>query len=538
MAHRLSIGRALAVGAAALGISVALPSSPLLHAAPAAVPPAGTYVTVIGQEPPTLDPATSSAALTAGMLRYIGDPMLTLDLKDKKYLPGLVTKWVVTKKGLQYDFTLRSGVSFQDGTPLTASAVVYTYKRDISPAMKSPVAAGDLGSVKQIKATGKYTFRIVLKQPNPFLLYNMTTGWLVALSPKAIAREGANFGRDPISTGPFKLQSWQTGSQITLVRNSKYHWGPSFMTNKGAPHIHTIIFRLIKDEATQTAAFQSGEVDSLGLPTTSIQQFISAHKYKIFKYPRQGVGLFMEFNVTKAPFDDIRVRQALNYAIDKKSVMQIGIQGYGQTACGTLSPTIPGYWKGICNYKYKYNPAKALQLLKQAGYSMVNGQLEKNGQPLSFTVITSPIDSWTRSATVLQQQLKSLGITMNIQTLDFGTELKTAGSGASQADFLGYTYATSHIFYIWFDSSQIGTGLANSHFNSPKLDKLIHENDTTTNTKKRYAIDEQIQKFIADEALWVPLWINNNYVAFQPRVHGVVVDRVGNVYLQDATVSG
>lgn len=537
MKQRGEILRGVAVGAVALATAVLLPQgNHPLSAAPAAVPPSGTYVTVIGQEPPTLDPDASSAAITSGLLRYIGDPLLNLDLKDKKYVPGLATKWKVTKGGKQYDFTLRSGVSFQDGTPLTASAMVFTYRRALSPALKSPVAAGDLGAVKSIKATGKYTFRLTLKKPNPFLLYNLTTGWLVPLSPKAVAKEGNNFGRHPVSTGPWKLQSWQTGQQITLVRNPKYHWGPPFMKNKGPAHIKTIVFRVIKDDATQTAAFQSGEVDSLGLPVTFIQQALTSHKYKIFKYPRQGVGLFMEFNVTKPPFDDIRVRQAMNYAIDKAPVLQIGLQGYGIKACGTLSPTIPGYWKGICKYRYKYDTQRALQLLKQAGYTNHNGHLEKNGVPLSFTVITSPIDSWTRSATVLQQQLKDLGITMNIQTYDFGTELKKAASGDSQADFLGYTYATSHIFYIWFDSSQIGTGLANSHFKSARLDRLIAENDSTTNTKKRYAIDEQIQKYIADEALWVPLWINNNYVAFQPRVHGEVVDRVGNTYLLDATV--
>jgi len=538
MARGIGIARWLAIVGTVLALGLVLPGSRLSRAAPAAVPPAGTYVTVIAQEPPTLDPAKSSAALTAALLRYIGDPLLNLDLKDRKYLPGLATKWSVTRKGLQYDFTIRKGVKFQDGTSLTPAAIVSTYKRDLSPDIKSPVAAGDLGQVKQVKTTGAYSFRIVLKQPNPFLLYNMTTGWLVPLSPKAIAKEGDNFGRDPISTGPFKLQTWQTGSQITLVRNPKYHWGPSFMKNKGPAYIRTIVFREIKDDATQTAAFQSGEVDSLALPVTAIQQFESAGTSKILKYPRQGVGLFMEFNVTKAPFDDIRVRQAMNYAINKKPVLQIGIQGYGIEACGTLSPTIPGYWKNVCHYKYKYDPKKALQLLKAAGYTNHGGQLEKNGQPLSFTVITSAIDSWKRSATVLQQQLKDLGITMNIQTYDFGTELKNASAGTSQADFLGYTYATSHIFYIWFHSSQIGTGLANSHFNSPKLDKLIEENDRTTSTKKRYAIDQQIQKFIADQALWVPLWTNNTYVAFQPRVRGEVLDKVGNTYLQDAKVSG
>lgn len=509
----------------------------LTHAASANAPSSSTFTTVIGEEPPTMDPDKTSAAVTGTIMAYVGDPLINLSLNDKKYVRGLATKWKISHHGLYYDFQLRHDVKFQDGTPLTAAAVVATYKRALSPAIKSPVAGGMLGPVKTIKTTGKYSFEIRLKQPFAFLMYDLTSPLLAPLSPTAIAKEGANFGRQPVSTGPWIFKSWVTGSAITLQRNPNYHWAPPFLKNHGPAHIKTIVFRIITDEATQTAAFQSGEVDELALPSTSVRQFIAQHRYKIYKYPRQGVGLFMEFNVTKAPFNDIRVRQALNYAINKRPVLQIGLQGLGIPACGTLSPTIAGYWKGICRYRYSYNPKKALQLLKQAGWTMKNGTLEKNGQPFTFTITTPPIDSWKRSAAVVQQQLKNIGITMNVQTYDFATVLQKAASGDSQADFMGYTYSTSHIFYIWFHSSQIGTGLANSHFRNAKLDAMIMANDHTTNAKKRYAIDQKIQKFIADKALWVPLWTNNVYVAFQPRVHGQVLDKIGNLYLQDATLS-
>lgn len=507
------------------------------HAASPNAPSSSTFTNVLAEEPPTMDPDKTSAAVTTTVMGYIGDPLINLSLNDKKYVRGLATKWKISHRGHYYDFQLRHDVKFQDGTPLTASAVVATYKRAISPAIKSPVAGGMLGPVKTIKTTGKYSFEIRLKQPFAFLLYDLTSPLLAPLSPTALAKEGDNFGRHPVSTGPWIFKSWITGSQITLQRNPNYHWAPPFLKNHGPAHIKTIVFRIITDEATQTAAFQSGEADELALPSTSVRQFTAQHKYKIYKYPRQGVGLFMEFNVTKAPFNDIRVRRALNYAINKKAVLAIGLQGLGITACGTLSPTINGYSKGMCKYRYSYNPKKALQLLAQAGWSMKGGTLEKNGQPLTFTIITPPIDSWKRSAAVVQQQLKAVGITMNIQTYDFATVLQKAAAGDSQADFMGYTYSTSHIFYIWFHSSQIGTGLANSHFRSAKLDSMIMANDHTANTKKRDAIDRNIQKFIANQALWVPLWTNNVYVAFQPRVHGQVLDKLGNQYLQDATLS-
>jgi peptide/nickel transport system substrate-binding protein len=332
------------------------------------------------------------------------------------------------------------------------------------------------------------------------------------------------------------VQSWKTGSAITLVKNPRYTWGPSFVRH-GPPAINTLVFRLITDEATQTDAFQSGEVDELALPAPSVRRIEAMNKYHITRHLRQGVGLFMEFNVTRPPFNDVRVRQALNYAIDKKAVLQIGINGLGQPAYGVLPPSIPGYWPGIAHYHYSYNPQKALALLAQAGWVKKNGVLEKNGHPFTFTLFNIPIDSWKRSALVVQAQLKSLGIRMAIQTYEFATALSKEAAGDQQADFMGYTYSTADILHLWFDSSQIGTGLANSHYRDPHLDALIAQMRRTLDTRARDAVVAQIQRYIADKALWVPLWTNYVYLAFQPRVHGVLLDPQGNVILNNATLS-
>jgi peptide/nickel transport system substrate-binding protein len=501
-----------------------------------AAPSASTMSIVLTEEPDSLDPQKSDTAVSDEILRYVGDPLIYL-APNGQYVPGLAIHYSVSSDGLLYQFALRRGVTFQDGAPLTADAYVKTFQRALAPSTKSPLAGGLLGVVASIKATGPLSFSIQLKHPYAFFLHNLSdAGRLMPLSPTALRKEGTGFGRHPVGTGPWMVSSWKSGSQITLVRNPHYNWGPSFV-QPGPPRIGTLVFRIITDEATQTSAFQSGEVDELALPAPSVARIQAANTYQIKRYLRQGVGLFMEFNVLKAPFNDVRVRQALNDAINKNAVLQIGIQGLGQPAYGVLPPSIPGYWPGIATYRYSYNQQKALALLAQVGWTLKNGVLQKNGRPFTFTLINAPIDAWKRSALVVQAQLKAIGIQMNVQSYEFGTGLAKEAAGEQQADFLGYTYSTADILFLWFDSSQIGKGLANSHDRDPHLDALIAQMRASTDNAKRQTVVAEIQRYIADQALWVPLWNNYVYLAFQPRVHGFILDPEGNVILNNAQLT-
>ncbi len=495
----------------------------------AAAPSVMTIMTP--EEPDTLDPQKSSTAISDIILRYVGDPLVRLDPKGV-YVPGLATHWAIKNEGRLYQFTLRHDVTFQDGTPLTAADFVKTFQRALDPTTKSPIAGSLLGGVTAVTLTGPYSFEIHLKQPYAFFLHNLSDGGrLMALSPTAISKEGGSFGRHPVSTGPWMVSDWKSGSQITLVQNPAYHWGPSY-TQSGPPHIAKLVYRIITDEATQTAAFQSGEIDQLALPSTAVRRIQAMNKYPIIKFLHQGV-FFIEFNVLKAPFDDARVRQAMNYAIDKQGVMQIAISGLGQIANGTLPPSIAGYWPGIAQYRYSYNVKKALALLAQAGWTQKNGVLQKNGKPFTFTVLTWSEDAVKRAALVVQAQLQALGIHMNIQNYEFGALLSKVAAGEQQANFLGYTYSTADILYIWFDTANIGTGLANSHDRDPHIDALINKMRSTVNPAAQNAVITELQRYLADQALWT----GYDYFAFQPRVHGYFLDATGNIVLNDATLS-
>jgi peptide/nickel transport system substrate-binding protein len=169
---------------------------------------------------------------------------------------------------------------------------------------------------------------------------------------------------------------------------------------------------------------------------------------------------------------------------------------------------------------------------------MKNGVEQKNGQPLSFTTVVYNPDSFKRSAEDVQAQLKKIGVTMNIQLLDLSGETAAVRKGKDQASLFAYAgYPWPDIFYIWFHSSQIGTGFNDSQINDPKLDALIVKMKTTIDDSARTALVGQLERYVIDKALWVPLWDPENFAALQPRVKGVFLDSQGNLILNNATLS-
>ena len=493
----------------------------------------GTLTFALTEEPDTLDPQKTSTAVTGNILRYLGDTLITKDLEGA-YAPALAQSWEASEDGLTWTFKLKEGITFHDGTPLDAAAVKASLERAVAPETASPIAGSLFEPVSDIRVVDPSTLSITLKEPFSPFLDNLADPRAAIISASAAQSAGDQFGRAPVLTGPWKVSEWRSGDRITLSRNPDYAWGPDY-THAGAPYIETLVFRIIPESATQVSAFEAGEVSVLTVPPTDVERFQQDARFEMLDFLRKGVGLFMEFNVQQAPFDDIKVRTAMNYAIDKDIIIQVALRGLGIPAYGVLPPSIWGYWDGIEQYAPHYDAEKALALFKEAGWEQgSDGTLQKDGKPFAFTLYTAPIDTWTQSAQIVQQQLAGLGITMDIQTFEFGTMLDKLKAGEQQADFMGYTYTSPDIVYLWFNSSNIGTGLAHSHFADEKLDGLINTSRTETEDASRLAAYEEIQKDITDEALWVPLWTNENYLALQPDIVDATVHPDGFLILMDA----
>ncbi|MDR7418377.1 MAG: ABC transporter substrate-binding protein [Armatimonadota bacterium] len=498
--------------------------------------PGGEIVMVTPEEPDTLDAQKTSAAITGNLMRFIGDTLVTKDLRGN-YTAGLARSWSVSRDGLTWTFQLKENVRFHDGTPLTAQAVEFTIKRALAPETKSPIAAALFGPVASMQPTDARTVVVKLKEPFAPFLDNLTDPRAMIISPQAAQQLGDRFGRAPVGTGPFKFQEWRSADRVILVRNPDYQWGPSYV-HTGPVYLERLVLRIMPEAAAQVAAFERGEVSitfPAVVPATDVRRLQAMNKFTFFTFLRKGLAEFMEFNVTKEPFTDVRVRRAFAFGLEKKSILAIALEGLGEVAYGPLPPSIWGYWEGIKDYAPSYDPGQAKRLLAEAGWqSGSGGTLQKDGRPFAFTAFIPPTDLARKTAQIVQAQLRAYGIQMEIQAIEFGTLLARLRAGEHQAHFLGYTYTSPDIFYLWFHSANVGTGLAFSHNRDRVLDKMIEDSRSETSPQKRLEIYRELQKYVVDRALWVPLFINTNYVAIQPSIQGARIHPDGFVVLNDA----
>lgn len=494
----------------------------------------GTAVMSIVREPDTLDPQKTATSVTGDLLRYMGDTILTKDM-DGAYAAGLAESWEASEDGLTWTFTLQPGIEFHDGTPVDAEAVKASIERAVAPETESPIAAGLFEPITEIEIVDDLTFRITLDEPFAPFLDNLTDPRASVVHVEAAESQGDQYGRAPVLTGPWRFGEWRSADRIVLERNPDYAWAPAY-ADGGMPYIETLVFRIIPEAATQVAAFEANEVQILNpAPPTDVLRLQESDDYEFVEFLKKGVGLFIEFNVNNEPFDDVRVRQALNHAIDKDVMVQVVLDGLGVPAHGILPPSIWGYWEGIEEYSYDYDPERAIELLEEAGWTRgADGIFEKDGMPLEFTLDIAPRDTWTRTAQIAQGMFQEIGVRTEIQGYELGTLLDMLQAGERQANLMGYTYPTPDVVHLWFHSSNIGTGLAHSHYRDETLDEMIERSRQETDEEVRLEVYREIQQYINDQALWVPLWTNQIHIGIHDEVQNAVVHPDGFLVLLDA----
>lgn len=482
----------------------------------------------------TLDPHKTGSAAVSTVLNFCGDRLITEDY-DGNYIGSLASAWTVSEDGLTWTFTLREDVVFQDGTPFDANAAKFTFDRILDPATLSITAGGLVGSMTSTTVLSPYEFQFTLTESFAPLLDSLTAGVLSMVSPTAVEATGDEFGRKPVLTGPWMVDEWREGDRIILKRNPNYAWAPEFLhQDPAAAFIETITFQSIIENASRIAAFEAGEIQQATIPAVDVVRIQESDEFWIVEYARKGV-VFLEFNITQAPFDNANVRRAMNHAINKQDVLDAAVEGYGEIANGFLSPSIPMYWDGIAEYAPVYDPEMAKTLLAEAGWvADADGKLSKDGAPFAFTALNLPTDSWGRAAQVIQSQLSDIGIAMEIQQLEFATLLEEAKAATHQAEFMGYTYSDPDIAYLWFYSGQAGTGLNMSHIKDPALDEMIMTGRSTMDPAARTEIYAEIQRYVSDLSLWVPLWIDQYFIGFNKGLINAAVHPDNNVVLYDA----
>lgn len=493
----------------------------------AATPPsrdAGDAIVVasIG-EPRILIPLLASDGASADVCSMIFNGLVKYD-KNLQLKGDLAERWEILDGGLTIVFTLRQNVRWHDGAPFTAEDVRFTYERLMDPKVQTPYR-GDFERIKSLEVVGPWTVRITYREPfAPGL-----SSWTMGILPKHLL-EGqdlhtASFARRPIGTGPYQFHRWRSADRLELKAHPEYFEGP--------PRIGRWIYRIIPDQATIFLELQTEGVDWAGLTPLQYQRQASTRRFQAhtrrFRYPSSGY-TYLGYNLQLPLFQDTKVRQALNLAIDKEAIIRGVLFGLGRVATG---PFLPDSWANDPLLKpAPYDPDRARALLAQAGWADHDGDgwLDKGGQPFSFTILTNN-GNLTRELTaqVIQRQLKELGIRVGIRIIEWSSFIHHfVNARAFEAILLGWGLSPEPDPYDIWHSSKTRPGEFNViGYANPTVDRLLTAARRTFDLAERAALYHQVQRILYEEQPYCFLYVPDALPAIHRRFRGVEVAPAG-----------
>jgi peptide/nickel transport system substrate-binding protein len=498
----------------------------------------GDIVMTVPAGAETLDPAVTINQAAQGVFRNIYEPLVGPSM-DGGFEGILAERWEASEGGAVWTFFLREGVVFSNGNPLNADAVVFTFNRFLDPDNPSPLA-GQLGPVVSVDKVDEMTVKFTLAMPYALLLDNIANAYFGILDPAAVAQYGDDYGRNPVGTGPWMLDDWVTGDRIVLVPNEKHKDFRTHVTNKGAPLADRLIFREIGQVDTQLAALETGDVNIVTtVPADRLAQYRNRPEYTIFSQPVDAI-TYLSFgmeaqeggtNTFKAPFDDIRVRQAVGYAMDIAPIIDNVFEGL---VLRNKSPMPPGVFAHDPSVNgFDPNVEKAKALLEDAGWKAgADGVREKNGQQLAVEFWIMSEATFEAVAQVLQSQLAQVGMKVNITALDPATFISRVATSDMQMELMQLGWPAPNILDI---AATVGWGFG--LYNNPDLMGALGEAVTTTDTDARRQLYERAQHIIVDDTAMIPLWTPSTATIVSGNVKGIKTDRQGQLVFEDAYVT-
>lgn len=466
------------------------------------------------------DSASSEACgmLFNGLVKYDKNLNLTGDLAQS---------WEIGNDGLQIIFHLRRGVRWHDGKPFTAGDVEFTYQKLIDPAVRTPYS-GDFQRVESLEVVDDYTVKVNYGEPfAPGL-----ASWGMYIMPRHLL-EGQDlnrtpFQRNPVGTGPYKFKSWKSQEKIELVSNSDYF--------EKRPHIDRYIYRVIPDEATIFLELQTQGVDSAGLsPLQYLRQtdtpFFKKY-YRKFRLPSFGY-TYLGYNLNSAKFSDVRVRRALNYAVDKRELVSIVLLGLGRESTGPFMPESWAYNKDVL--PAEFDTEKAKDLLSQAGWqdSDSDGWLDKQGEVFEFTIVTNQgNEERIKVAQIIQRRLKDLGIKVKIRVVEWAVFLtEIIDKRDFEAVLLGWSLGRDpDNFDIWHSSKTKEGEFNFIGYRNETVDELLVLARRTFDQEKRKSCYRKVHEIIYSEQPYMFLYVPDSISILHSRFRGIEPAPIGIGY--------
>jgi peptide/nickel transport system substrate-binding protein len=464
---------------------------------------------IIESSPANLDPRVGTDGQSERIYELIFDALLIRD-EHLNVQPGLAERWDV-RDPLTYVFHLHSGVKFHSGQPLTSRDVKWTFDSLLKGKVRSPKGS-TYRFVDHIDAPDDATVVFHLKEPFATLLWNLSEG-AIGIVPYG---SGDEISRKPVGSGPFRFVSAEPDKDVILERNPDY-WGPQ-------PKVERVRFAVVPDATTRALELRKGSADIVVNALTPDVVLTLEREPKLDVLRRPGtIVQYMRFNLRDEILKDVRVRRALAYAIDRRPILEYLWRGFAQPAESILPVQSWAYTSEV--EKYGYDPARARQILDEAGYAPVQGVR------FHLTMKTSTEDSTRLMVAVLQQQLRDVGIALDIRTFEFATFYSDVTKGAFQLYSLRWIGANEDpdIFEYAFDSAKFPPQGANrGYFSDPRVDALIARGRSELDPTKRKDIYQQIQRILAEELPSLNLWYPDNVLVHTKRVTNLSLNPSGN----------
>ena len=507
----------------ALMLALAMPAAAQDYTPDPNAKPGGNIVITYKDDVATLDPAIGYDWQNWSMIKSLYDGLMDYVPGTTTLRPGLAESYELSADGLTYTFKLRAGVTFHNGREMTAEDVKYSLDRVTNPATQSP-GAGFFGSIAGFDAAGDgglsgvevvdpLTVKITLSRPDATFLHVMALNFASVVPKEAVDEAGADFGKKPVGTGAFRLAEWTLGQRLVFEKNAGY-W------REGVPYLDSVTFEVGQEPVVALLRLQSGEVDvpGDGIPPAKFQEVMAdpAQAERVVQGGQLHTG-YVTLNVTQPPFDNVKVRQAVNMAINKDRIVQI-INGRAKPATQPLPPSMPGYTEGYAGYAYDPEAAKAL--LAEAG-------LAEGFETDLYVMNTDPNP---RIAQAIQQDLAAVGITASIQSLAQANVIEAGGAGTAPmiwsggmawiADFPD----PSNFYGPILGCAGAGDGGWNwSKFCDEALDAKATEADSMADPAKaadRMKLWSDVYMAVMEQAPWVPVFNEERYTMKSPRMGG------------------
>jgi oligopeptide transport system substrate-binding protein len=487
----------------------------------------GVYRRMLANNPATLDPAFATDIYSRTVIRQLFDGLVQFNAQLNP-LPALADYWEASRDGLTWTFTLRRGVKFHNGREVTADDFVYSFTRSLDSKMPGPLTdllrrlqgAGDfmqgkMPRVEGLKAVDRYTLRIVLEEPLASSILLLRLGDATVVPRETVEELGERFGVAPVGTGPFKFVRWEPNQEIVLEANADYH--------EGRPFLDAVSYKLGGKFEEEFAEFLKGNLEEAIVPSDRTDDVATDPQYRAYQLLRKPTlsFLYIGFNTQIKPFDDIRVRQAFNYAVNREAIVQAITKMGSITATGALPPGMAGHDPDLEGYDY--NLAKAKLLLAEAGYP------DGTGFPTVQLWSVSKAESAKAELAAYQRYLAALGVKVEVHFAPDWPVYRDMLEQGKLPMFRLSWYADIPDPHNFLWPLLHSTSPTNRMFyRNPRVDRLLSDASKELDDAQRVMMYREVERIVMEDAPWIAQHYHVFERMYQPYVKGVEISLLGD----------